>query len=241
MTQETKILHLLFENKVMARSQLKREVFPSVVKSRVSKVIGGLQRKKYLEARLFDTEEQNNVLIYSLTDASKSKVCQTYPVKIESEIRRSDAIAHDLTLADIRNSLETKDMIVRYIPENVLQCCVNVKDAAFIKPFAEVRSDAVVGINTKTGIIYGALEYEPSPKTSARYEKKLLEYYLRTDIRLVMYVHTHDWLIKQIRHAEEKIGQTQASKVFFANLDQILLPSKPVTFFGKDGNKFELT
>ncbi len=132
-------------------------------------------------------------------------------------------------------------MIVRYIPENVLQCCVNVKDAAFIKPFAEVRSDAVVGINTKTGIIYGALEYEPSPKTSARYEKKLLEYYLRTDIRLVMYVHTHDWLIKQIRHAEEKIGQTQASKVFFANLDQILLPSKPVTFFGKDGNKFELT
>ncbi len=224
----------------MTRSQLRSQVFPTVVKSRVSKVIGGLQRKKWLDTRLYDTEEKNNTLIYSLTDTSKAKVCETYPVKIDSEIRRSDAIAHDLTLVDIRKSLESKDSVVRYIPENVLQCCVNVKDSDFIKPFAEVRSDAVVGINTKTGIIYGALEYEPSQKSSARYEKKLLEYYLRTDIRLIIYVHTNDWLIKQIRKAEENIGQTQASKVFFVKLDQILLPNKPVTFFGKDGNKFEL-
>ncbi len=240
MTQETKILHLLFENKVMSRSQLKHQVFPTVVKSRVSKVIGGLQRKKWLDTRLYDTEEKNNTLIYSLTDTSKAKVYETYPVKIDSEIRKSEAIAHDLALVDIRKSFESKDSVVRYIPENVLQCCENVRDSTFIKPFAEVRSDAVVGINTKTGIIYGALEYEPSQKASARYEKKLLEYYLRTDIRLVIYIHTNDWLIEQIRKAEENIGQTQESKVFFVRFEQMLVAERPVTFIGKSGNQFEL-
>ena len=238
--QEKKILYLLFENKVMTRAQIKELVFPTVVKSRVSKVICGLMDKNLVEVSSKQIEPRKHVLVYSLSESGKTFVSRSYPVEIHQEIRSSQAVFHDLKLVEIRRAFEARDSVAHYLSENVLQCCEFVSESEDFGPMASVRCDAVVGIQTKSEVLYAALEYEPTPKSFQRYKKKLLEYYLKPNIRFVIYISESDWLVKHIRKAELNLGQTLASKIFFVKIDDLLNLNAPVTFFGKDGNNFQL-
>lgn len=237
--REKQVLCLLLENKVMTRKQIVAEVFPALDKGNVTHRLNrilteGLVRD-YMDRRFSKTD-----ILYELTDDGLRLTKSIYSMEFDQSPARTYAITHDVGLVTLRNLFQKKSMVKEYIPENVLQCAPFVREDQQIKPFAEMMSDAVLKIKFPNFLKFAALEFEPTSKNLDRYRDKILNYYVKSRISLVLYVCDHEKTIEKIKSIESEIKPDGATKMYFALFENVLSSSDKLTFFGRNQAKIEI-
>ena len=70
-------------------------------------------------------------------------------------------------------------MVENYYSENHLQNCLLEDGRQKLLPLRELNSDAAIRVKSNNGKFWAAIEYERRKKSSSKYIKKFIDYYLR--------------------------------------------------------------
>lgn len=237
--REKLVLCLLLENKVMTRRQIINQVFPGLasgnVTNRLKRILNMGLLKDYQDRR-FNRRD----ILYELSSEGMSLTKGLHDFDFDQSPPRSYSYEHDVGLADLRQVLENRKSVEKYIPENVLQCCPDVREQNQFKPFAEMMSDAVLTVKMPGKIKTGALEFEPTAKWVERYREKVLNYYVKSNIGFVLYVCKNETTIQTIRAIEDEIKPEGSTKMYFSLYESVLTSNDKVTFVGRNQVTFEV-
>lgn len=142
-----------------------------------------------------------------------------------------------MDLVDIRKSFERFSVVNDYLTENLLQNCDEFDSDYKLRPFVNLRSDAVLNLQLKSGPSYLALEYEPSLKSKKRYFEKILSYYSESEIIGILYVSSDDGIIKAIQKAESEICHKYGGKfkIFYCRSENVLKDESQIHFENQEG------
>lgn len=237
--RERQVLCLLLENRVMTRKQIAKQVFLGLDKGnlthRLSRILNLGFVRDYMDRRMSKYD-----IFYELSDDGVDFVKSIYPVSFDRSPSRAYSYKHDVGLVNLRQLFQEKPPVSQYIPENVLQCCPSVRDSESYRPFAEMMSDAVIVLQMQDKIKIGALEFEPTAKSRERYWDKILNYYVKSDIKFVLYVCTSETTINVIRSIEDEIKPDGAVKIYFSLLENVLAPKEKLIFEGRNESRLEI-
>ena len=238
--RDKKLLCLLFENKVMARRQIVHEVFPGLdsgnVSHRLSRILNSGYARDYMDKR-FSIRDT----FYELSDQGNQFVRSIYPMEFTEKPTRSYTYGHDVGLVDLRQKIQNKKSLKKYVTENVLQFCLPISENELFKPFVDIMSDVVLQLEVNGKIKTGALEFEPSEKNHARYRDKVLSYYVKEKIGFVIYVCTNETTIKTIQSIENEIKPEGNTKLYFSLLKNVLSSTDKLTFLNRSKAILEIS
>jgi hypothetical protein len=141
---------------------------------------------------------------------------------------------------NIRERLSKVKMLDRYLSECVLQSCKSLKESESFSPFVAINSDAALGINGKNGRYNVALEFEASDKAESRYNKKILSYYMASQIGVVLYVCTNVQIENLIRKVDFEIGAKYGEKIFTCLEDKFLNSDSELVFSNRSNATYRL-
>jgi DNA-binding MarR family transcriptional regulator len=237
--REKQVLCLLLENKVMTRRQIVKQIFPNLdsgnITHRLSRLLNLGFLKDYQDRR-FD----RNDLLYELSSEGIVLSKSLHKLDFDQTPPRAYSYEHDVGLADLRQILENKESVEKYIPENVLQCCPVVREQNHFKSFVDMMSDAVLAVKMQGKIKTGALEFEPTAKWIERYREKVLNYYVKSDVGFVLYVCKSETTIQAIRTIENEIKPAGATKIYFSLFENVLTSMDKVIFLGRNQATLEI-
>ncbi|MBX9765901.1 MAG: replication-relaxation family protein [Bdellovibrionales bacterium] len=233
------LMRLTFEHRTISREQVANILFSGCKRQIVERRLSKLCEHRYLQRKTI-FHEGRIVSCYELTEKGISIVSGSYKYEMTNPIFKSDSLAHDICLVDIRDRLKKSAMLSEYIPENILQSCAHFSDTEEFKPFVRLNSDAALLINTPSGRYSVALEYEGSGKAIARYTQKLTDYYLSTGIAAVFYVCENDGIEKVIRQVDREVGTKLDPKIYTCLLQTLQRGGLPLTFHNRRNGKFIL-
>lgn len=234
--RDQRIFEVLFENRVMSANQIARDVFPKISQQTVSRRLTKLFKFGFLERISFANSRGKYVSLFSNSDKSINVLKRSYKSEITSEIVKSDSIAHDLDLVDIRSVIQKKKSVATYLSENVLQSCKEYSETEQFGPFVRKNTDAVVEIVKNGSRITVGLEYEKSEKALDRYTKKLLAYYADPNTLVILFICSNERIIRQIASAESEIGKSERPRCFFALAENVLSENELCTFKNQKGD-----
>lgn len=234
------VLCLLLENKVMARRQIVKQVFPGLlsgtVTNRLRRILDAGLLKDYQDRRLSRKD-----IFYELSSEGIALAKSIHSFDFDQNPPRTYSYEHDVGLTDFRQVLETKKSVEKYIPENVLQCCPIVREQNQFRPFVDMMSDAVIALKAPGRIRTGALEFEPTAKWIERYREKVLNYYVRSEISFVLYVCKSETTIELIRAIEDEIKPDGAIKMYFLLYENVSSLNDKLTFVGRNQAAFYIS
>lgn len=238
--REKLVLCLLLENKVMTRTQIVKQVFHDLdtgnITHRLRRILSLGFVKDYQDRR-FNRRE----LLYELSSEGVALAKSLHRFDFDQTPPRAYSYEHDVGLTELRQVLEVRKSVEKYIPENLLQCCPVVREQIQFRSFLDLMSDAVLTVKVQEKIKTGALEYEPTAKWIERYRDKVLNYYVKSDIGFVLYVCKNETTIQAIRTIENEIKPQGATKMYFSLLENVLSAKDKMTFAGRNQAVFEIT
>jgi len=237
--REKLVLCLLLENKVMTRRQIINQVFPGLasgnVTNRLKRILDMGLLKDYQDRR-FNRRD----ILYELSSEGVALAKSLHRFDFDQTPPRAYSYEHDVGLTELRQVLEVRKSVEKYIPENLLQCCPVVREQTQFRSFLDLMSDAVLTVKIQEKIKTGALEYEPTAKWIERYRDKVLNYYVKSDIGFVLYVCKNETTIQAIRTIENEIKPEGATKMYFSLLENVLSAKDKVTFVGRNQVTFDV-
>ncbi len=235
--RDLKLLTFAFESKILNLQQINNYIFGNKDFSTVWRRVRKVETNGYLE-RIPYLSNDNTFSGYSITNKGLKAIKCVFPYCISSNKLKSDSILHDLDLVDIRKSFEKFSVVNNYLTENLLQNCDEFDSDYKLRPFVNLRSDAVLELQLKSGPSYLALEYEPSLKSKKRYFDKILSYYSESEIIGILYVSPDEGIIKSIQKAESQICQRYGGKfkIFFCRSKNVLKEQSQIHFENQEGH-----
>ena len=154
---------------------------------------------------------------------------------------RSNSVAHDLTLVDIRNILLSKNDVKEYFTENQIQTYKDFRTEKDIVPFQELQCDAGIMLQRgDTNPLYIGVEYESSAKSRSRYLDKIGSLYYNGPVYLI-YICKDKSLIKKLKKIEAIYIKDRPPKIFYTTLSEFLESKDSVTFTRQDGKSISLS
>ena len=240
MGRDLSILQFLFEQRVATFQQLASRFFQSRDRSTVQHRLAKLIRSGYIVAFGIPCLGRMRTA-YALEDKGFEVVKQTYRLKIAQSLYKSDSVLHDICLVDFRGRLERAKSIVQIIPENVLQACAAFTESEKFRSFVAINADAALVVKTSNRQFQVGFEFEASAKTPSRYEKKLSDYYLSSQVAAVFYVCSDARIEQLIRHADAEVGQKYEPKVYTCLQGTFQNGSFPLPFINRRNGKFMLS
>lgn len=238
--RQQKILQLLFENKVMAREHIARQIFPERVPSIASESLKRLQQEILIQKTFDSSLQRKNCFFYQIFEDGIEAVKKFYPHEIIGNPKRSYAVNHDLGLTDLREKIERKESVERYYTENVLNFSREICEEQKFKSYIDIQSDAVLTVKNPEETLTGALEFEPTAKNFDRYRSKIFDYYTKKEIRFVLYVYTNDSTMRVIRQVEDEIKPDGKTKLYFSSFENVMNSAQVLTFHGRNKSQFEI-
>ena len=152
---------------------------------------------------------------------------------------KSNSVEHDLSLVDIRHKLMKQEKIKTYLTENEIQTWGSTVYREDYSPFVDLRSDAIVNMQTSKGTVKVPVEYDAHHKSKDRYTAFVDKYYNKSDVAIVFMVYEQDQIMKAIKDIEEKKITSGRPKFFYA-LRSDLLKSDTATFVNCEGDRLKL-
>lgn len=232
--RDLKLFRYLFVSQVANYKQISRDVFPGRLLYLIARRNSQLTKAGYLK-------KQNcydgywNCVTYSITAKTLKEFLPEINRSLTSKQTLSGNISHDLTLVEIRNILKKSAQVSSYQTENGLRTDSIVDHNLPIKTLRRLRSDAGLFLKLKKGNYPVALEYEASFKDSARYNKKLMDYYDRKEIEGVLYIFKKDSDLQRVLKLEKKHCNLYAAKFFYCLLEDLLKAKEKITFTNRAG------
>ncbi len=231
----------IFENRVMYREQIYLSRFLGVGPQAAIKRIGTLEKFDYLDKRYVSGSKGKVQVAYSLTPKALKAIAETYRHKITREFVKSDSVAHDLVLVEVRRRLERLKLVTRYYTENMLQACAEFSEHEALWPFVQNNTDAVLEVTRQGAKTLVALEWENSEKAQERYTRKLVSYYSDARTPAVFYVCGSARIRAAVAQAEAAVGGKGSPRCFYSLIEDVLSESPSCTFADRKGAKIVLS
>ncbi|NRA45881.1 MAG: hypothetical protein HRU09_13070 [Oligoflexales bacterium] len=230
------LLKYLFKVKVATYTQIHRDVYPMYAKKTTYKRVVAMQKNRLLSS------SYNRVGLPKEKVLSLSKLGYTKFVEIGGESRvelKSDAVAHDLVLADIRHQFLNCDKIKEYYTENQIQTWWSRSSDYLHRGLASLNTDALALTSIGDELVWSAVEHEPSEKSDARYRSILKRFYSNQDLTFVLYCCSNEKIKNKLIEAEQKIYKDSFPKLFF-NVGEFLNIHDTLIFSNRDKKKLSL-
>ncbi|MBT4761942.1 MAG: hypothetical protein HOO06_09620 [Bdellovibrionaceae bacterium] len=211
-----KYLHAM---KVATYAQATRDIYLGYHQDSVGKRIRKMESNKLLQS------SRARVLLNGKCVVHLSKKGFLQFVRRGDEQRvelKSDSVAHDLTLVDLRNAFLKSKQVKRYLSENELQTWGHSLCDAAYSSFVNLNSDAVVDIQFTKGILRVPVEYEAHQKSDERYEKVLNKYYNSDETEVVLFVCGSSQIMNKVIGLEKLKYKVEQPKFFYSLADNIL-------------------
>ena len=186
--RDKKIFKYLFEQKVAFQRSLFERFFPKVAQTTMVRRLQKLTKGKFIEKNGHDCNGRLQVY-YFLSPHGLRVIEDDFIFETFQPFFKSSSIEHDLQLSQIRNQLESYEMVENYYSENHLQNCLLEDGRQKLLPLREINSDAAIRVKTNNGKFWAAIEYERRKKSSSKYIKKFIDYYLQpASYRRILYL-----------------------------------------------------
>lgn len=230
------LLKYLFKVKVATYKQIHRDIYPMYAMKTTYKRVITLQKNRLLFSsynRIGLPKEK----VLSLTKLGYGKF-----VEIGGESRvelKSDAVAHDLVLADIRHKFLKLKQIKDYYTENQVQTWWQKSSDYVQKGLASLNTDALALTSIGDELVWAAIEYEPSEKSEARYRSIVKRFYSNDDLTFVLYCCGNEKIKSRLIEAEQKIYKNSFPKLFF-NVKNFSNTGDTFIFLNRDKKKLSL-
>ena len=211
--RDLKIFSYLFEQKVASQKVIFENFFSKRAQNTMVGRLQKLFREKLIGKSGCDLNGRMQIY-YSLKLKGFKAIEQDFIFDTPDPYLKSDSIEHDLEICEIRNKLESYEMVDQYYSENYLQNCCFGEKSQVLLPLRELNADAGIVIKTNDGKFTAAVEYERRRKTADKYAKKFNDYYLRDDITAVFYICETKEIAKMIAKVDREIGAGFRAKIY---------------------------
>lgn len=227
--RDIKIVQFVFEQRVASFSQLAEKFFPAVGIPTAFKRFEKLHLSGYL-TKNYIVWENSRTAYFGSTEKGIKLIAEHYRYKITKPDFKSDSVVHDLGLVRLRKRIEQSKLLVEYLSESMLQSCSALSENENLSAFSRINSDAALCLNKQNVKHFVALEYEISDKSSARYAKKLSEYYMAHKIGVVLYVCGDKEIQSMIRQIDKQVDHKSIAKVFTCVENNLQNPTDRLVF-----------
>lgn len=238
MRRDIQLFEYLHACKVATTKQINRDIFKTCHATCYQRL------QKYLEKKCLQVvptdRQRDQSYAYEVTKKGEKIIKANIRDLLCGERFRSNSIAHDLTLVDIRNILKSKRDVKEYFTENQIQTYKDFRTEKDLIPLQELQCDA--GIMIQRGDInpiYVGVEYESSVKATSRYLDKIGKLYLNGPVYL-FYICKDKSLIKKLKKIETIYIKNRTPKIFYITLSEFLENKESVTFTRQDGKSISL-
>jgi hypothetical protein len=210
----------LFLHKIATVEQINRDVLPTPYPHHVHRRLKILVDHRYLKVTttLWNGKPR---FAYYLSQATFDRFISDRIGRQWSQLK-SDSPEHDVVLVELRKRFLSIKNVQHFITENAIKSELNCPDNFPVKPFLEMHSDGAIIYKSKGESLYLALEYEATLKSKPRYEEHLTSYYIRNEIDGVIYVVRDSHIKKVIAAIDRRLSQDGSSKVFIADMKNVL-------------------
>ena len=152
---------------------------------------------------------------------------------------RSDSIAHDVKLVDIRHRLLGSEKVIEYHTENTLQTWPECLRSNELRPYVEARCDAAIKARFPTGEVFLAVEYEASRKFSSRIGEAIGKYYNTEEIPAVLYVCADEDILRAHMQEEKRNFSKYDPRIYYKTLENFF-HDQTLAFKNRDGETLRL-
>lgn len=237
--RDIQIVQFVFEQRAVAFSQLAERFFNTVGIPTAFKRLEKLFLSGYL-TKNFTLWEKSRTAYYGCTAKGVKLLAEHYRYKITGPDFKSDSVPHDLGVVRLRLRLEKTEMLAEYFSESMLQSCSAFSEHGKYAAFSRINSDAALCLKKQNEKYLVALEYEVSDKSSARYIKKLSDYYMAKSIGAVLYVCGDAEIQSLICQCDKEVSQESVAKIFTCLDENIQNSPDRLTFFNRKNGSLTL-
>lgn len=237
---EVNFCNYLHKNKVATTSQLHRDIL-KVSYSLCCRKLKFFE-KKGLVQKLSGVESFDGCYAYTLGKNGIKIVFANNQGKIVHRRYKSNSVAHDLHLVDIRNVLIRMKAVKRYFTENQIQTYQDFNSEKELEAFKTSYCDAMLSVQSPgKSMVNMALEFEVSEKSFSDYQTKVYDLYRKEEIVAALYICTDKRVEEKIKKVEKKMFPNVHKKIHFIQLDNFFRSNSLVTFLNQDNKKIELS
>ena len=237
--RDKKILKYLFEQKVAYQRSLSERFFSKTAQATMIRRLQKLLKGKFIAKSGHDCNGRLQVY-YCLSAYGLDVIKEDFIFETSGASFKSASIEHDLGLSEIRNKLESYEMMESYYSENYLQNCSLEDGLQKLLPLRELNADAAVRIKTNHGSFWAAIEYERRKKSPGKYIKKFTDYYLRSEIAAVFYICEGEEIVNLITKVDKEVGQDFGVKIYTTMRKDMVGKEKRLPFKNSKGDVFYL-
>lgn len=235
--RDQEIFQFLFENKIATPRQLAARFFPGVSQATAYRRFKQLDRAGWLN-RMGRATSSRIWLAYGLSDRAYRRCIKLEGVNDRRDQYSSDKPGHDLTLVDLRIRLESRRTVKRVYPENLLQAMHEFANTSNFRDSIALHSDAVLELVPTEGARYFVpFEFEGSAKATERWQRKLLDYYLKHDSEVVLWVCQDATMIRRMAAIDQEVNPGYSPKMYFASLEEVQSGQDELTFVNSKRDK----
>lgn len=236
--RDVQFFEYLHACKVATTKQINRDIF------KTSHATCYQRLKKYQEKKFLKIVPTNRSLdqsfAYEVTNKGEKIVKANFRDLISGERFRSNSVAHDLTLVDIRNILMKKKVVKEYYTDNQIQTYKDFRSEQHLIPAQELQLDALMKLKRgDLNPIWLGLEFESSAKAICRYQDKIRRYYY-SGPHFLLYICEDRSLENKVKKVESIYIKEKAPKIFYLTLKELLESKESVTFTRQDGQSLRL-
>lgn len=232
---DIKLFKYLHAHKVATYEQILRDIYRNERKGTVVFRLNRFEKAGLING-IRSTETGYKKVISITKKCFKEFVSLDYENVIQL---RSDSIAHDLKLVDLRHHITSCSTVVQYFTENVIQTWRKWFIEEDLRHFVEVRPDAVIKVRLRERDYFLPVEYDASAQYAARNRERLKRHYLYDDFPALLYICKNQRIMKQLLHCDRKYFSHEDPKIFYALLDQIE-QNETLRFYDRDKRSISL-
>lgn len=237
--RDRQLLNLLFAQKVANVEQVNTLLMANISVSTTYRMLKDLLDEKFVQKVPYLLSPRSKCA-YSITDKAFNEfILGNSEIKVPKRIK-SNSIEHDITLVDLRIRFSKCASVVSWISENLLQCGLGYDKQYGVSQFVKHYPDAVMELKIEGQNYLIALEYEASIKNLARYEQKILNYYMHPEIGVVIYISANSSIQNLIKQSEIGRCANFQKKIYYNTIDNILRASGVLPFVNVENKSINI-
>lgn len=221
---DKKLFFYLFINKIATKSQIARDIFPSITHQALYKRLNKLAKYNFLEKNYH--QDLSGKIIYCVGKQALLEYFSNNSL-IEKKYK-SDCINHDLSLVDIRSILIQKGSVQNYYTEALLKSKIESFSPEFDLFYSEIRPDALLKLKLTHGEYLFTLEYEASLKFLKRYKDLFKKYLNQNYVQGILYITKDEKILKRVSKIQKEHFKDYPPIFFYCTLES-LLTSDPIS------------
>ena len=232
------LFHYIFDQKIVSFDQLKRKFFPNTTNRALYYKLHLFKKEDLIRKRINPLKETPS-FAYEITEKTYYNFIHKKGVNDRIIKIKSDAIAHDLMLSEIREKFENLHDIVAFHPENRIQAYHEYSDHPHYLDLMEAHPDAIVEFQFGDNDPFSVpLEYESEAKSFKRWEEKWMEYQYKTKSNKLLYICSDSFLMEKMIRGINASDLKDDFDMYMSTISYVLNEKEQLPFWKQNLSKY---